>query len=170
MTWNRDHRHGERSLPLLVSNPLLFEIFIMKRLLLAVPLLFLAACGPDIPENFAAPAIERERLADALDADCQQERAGYWFCTAENGFFHVFTEESEHAGTLVRQVMLDRNSEDRLMVDAAELYGFSAEQVKAVTSGQSPRAVAGNFVLHLDDIWNEPVIELNTSGMVTAQN
>lgn len=141
----------------------------MKHLILLATAVLLSACSPDVPENFAAPAEERERLVDALDAECNKERANYWFCTAENGFFHVFTEQSEHAGLLVKQVMLDRNSSPEMMAEAAELYGFSPEQVQAVVQGSQASVESGPFILLLDATWNEPVIQLATPGVRTAQ-
>lgn len=136
----------------------------MSRYLCGLALLMLVACSAEVPSSFADPDVERERLEDAVDASCEQERPNYWFCTAENGFFHIFLEPTSQ-GPMVRTVMLDRKSDAELQQDLAALYGFSPEQLVAVRDKGEGEIAEGGFVLHLDPTWNEPVIQVNTAAV-----
>lgn len=142
---------------------------LLRSALLAVSAItLLAACSEEVPRSFAAPAEERERLADAVDASCEQERTDYWFCTAEDGFFHLFVERNGPGGAMVRMVMLDRNSGTGLQEELVALYGFSPEQLQTILSGGRDEVVEGGFVLRLDSTWQEPIIEVHVDTMRQA--
>lgn len=140
----------------------------LRPVVLGVSAAMLVACSQEVPRSFAAPDEERERLVDAVDANCQQERTDYWFCTAEDGFFHLFVERKGPGGAMVRTVMLDRNSGTGLQEELVALYGFSPEQLQTVLSGSRDEVVEGGFVLRLDPTWQEPIIQVHVDSIRQA--
>lgn len=129
------------------------------RFLLACTLILLAACGAEPPLTFAEPAAELERLQEATRGECRQERQDYWFCSAEEGFFHLFTvKPAGSSAWQVSQIMLEKGAEPDLESRMLSLYGFSRDDLAAIAIEQPLRR--GGFELALDGTWKQPVVRV----------
>lgn len=130
----------------------------MKRQCALLLPLLLAACSGEPPAAFEPPATELERIVDATDASCEMLRNHYWFCQANTGFVHLYTEQPKGSlEPIVSMVMLEADAATNANV--ASLYGFEDADLAAISPGQ-PAVQRGAFVLVLDSEWKLPVIRL----------
>ncbi|MDX1453934.1 MAG: hypothetical protein R3217_00605 [Gammaproteobacteria bacterium] len=122
----------------------------------------LSACGSEPPATFASAAEEISRIEDAGDLSCDKQRPDYWFCQGDGGFAHLNTAPAPGvAQPLVSSVMLEGNADVNAAL--AELYGFTPEDVAAVSADQGA-VTRGGFTLLLDPTWKQPVVRGAVSG------
>lgn len=119
-------------------------------------ILLLAACSSEVPTTFAEPQLELQRLYQATGGDCHRERPEYWFCTADGGFFHVFTARPAGAAVQVDAVMVEQGASEKLEKALLTLYGFTVDERRQLEFERPVRK--GGFELALDARWKQPVI------------